>query len=177
MNVDLCFVPATHAPAELLPAVSGSSGRLLVSRPKGSKEERSWPGQAFEREELSYAEAMDQFMAAREAKDAEEGKVAEGGAETIADQKGQRRALRSEIERLRVARREERARRRLLDQAWKACQHEHRKAAAAVSGVRRLGPRSTLGKRRGALKAQWRAQWAARHEELARRRIEDERWR
>ena len=177
MNVDLCFVPATHAPAELLPAVSGSSGRLLVSRPKGTKEERSWPGQVFEREGLSYAEAMDRFVALREAKRAAEGKVAERGDEGLGDQKGQRRVLRSEIERLRVARREERARRRMMDRVWKGCQHEHGKAAAAVSGVKRAGPRSTLGKKRGALKGQWRAAWAERHEELARRRAADERWR
>ena len=177
MNVDLCFVPATHVPAELLPAVSGSSGRLLVSRAKGSKEERSWPGQVFEREELSYPEAMAHFVALREAKRAAEGKVAEEGDEVIADQKGQRLALRSAIQRLRITRREERERRRLIDRAWKSRQGEHQESLAALRGEQRAGPRSVLGRKRGALKAQWRAEWAERHQELARRQESDRHWR
>jgi hypothetical protein len=33
VNVDLCFVPANHVTELKLPAVSGSSGRLVVERP------------------------------------------------------------------------------------------------------------------------------------------------
>ncbi len=32
LNVDLCFVPVTHTSERKLPAVSGSSGRLVVER-------------------------------------------------------------------------------------------------------------------------------------------------
>jgi hypothetical protein len=65
VNTDLCFVPATHQVAEAVPAVSGSSGRLIVSPPKEKLAERTWPGRAFEQSDVSYAEAMDGFIAAR----------------------------------------------------------------------------------------------------------------
>jgi hypothetical protein len=67
VNVDLCFVPATHQESEALPAVSGSSGRLIVSPPKEALAERTWPGRVFEQADRSYREAMDEFIAAREA--------------------------------------------------------------------------------------------------------------
>ncbi len=47
-NVDLCFVPVTHAAQQRLPAVSGSSGRLVVAPVRETEEEQSWPGQIFE---------------------------------------------------------------------------------------------------------------------------------
>jgi len=64
LNVDLCFVPAVHAVAEHLPAVSGSSGRLVVYGPRhGAQEgERTWPGQVFEDPELAYEAAMQEFV-------------------------------------------------------------------------------------------------------------------
>ncbi len=65
MNVDLCFVPTTHPVAGAVPAVSGSSGKLVVRAPKEASVERRWPGQVFAREELPYCEAMDQFVVAR----------------------------------------------------------------------------------------------------------------
>ena len=97
VNVDLCFVPATHAPAEPVPAVSGSSGRLLVSRPKVLEEERTWPGKVFEREELSYTEAMDKFVALRLAKRAEKGEAKSVDGGWVGDQKSQKLALRTGI--------------------------------------------------------------------------------
>lgn len=173
MNADLCFVPASHAAAELLPAVSGSSGRLLVSRPKAAAEERHWPGQVFEGTELSYSEAMDQFIAARQSKEARKEHADEIGEQGRDDQKAQRRALRTATHRLRAARLEERERRRLVDQAWKVLQGEHQAALLALSefGVQRGG------KSRATLEREWRAQWAQHHQELARRREADRCWR
>jgi hypothetical protein len=54
--VDLCFVPAAHDAAVRLPAVSGSSGRLVVSGPheRAPAAERTWPGQVCEDPELAY---------------------------------------------------------------------------------------------------------------------------
>ena len=57
-NVDLCFVPATHAAQQRLPAVSGSSGRLVVTPVRETEEEHTWPGQIFEDPEVAYADAM-----------------------------------------------------------------------------------------------------------------------
>jgi hypothetical protein len=39
LNVDLLFVPASHLADVKLPAVSGSSGHLVVERLKGSGQE------------------------------------------------------------------------------------------------------------------------------------------
>ena len=54
LNVDLCFVPATHAVSAKLPAVSGSSGRLIVERPPSEDNIGAWPGRIFENLELAY---------------------------------------------------------------------------------------------------------------------------
>ncbi len=63
LNVDLCFVPAVHEAAVRLPAVSGSSGRLVIYGPReGAAAERAWPGQVFEDAELAYAQAMREFV-------------------------------------------------------------------------------------------------------------------
>jgi hypothetical protein len=64
LNVDLCFVPVQHEPQVKLPAVSGSSGRLVVERPTKEVEEPSWPGLVFADLELSYEEAMQTYIAA-----------------------------------------------------------------------------------------------------------------
>jgi len=42
---------------------------LVVGRVNEPENERDWPGRVFEREDLSYAEAMDRFIAARQTKD------------------------------------------------------------------------------------------------------------
>jgi hypothetical protein len=161
-----------------VPAVSGSSGRLLVSRPKVLGEERTWPGKVFEREGLSYTEAMDEFVALRLAKRAEEekAKVDKVSAEEAADGKARKRALLGDIQRLRVAHREEYARRQLMDRAWRACQREHREGVSALN-EERAGSWLWLACKWRALEAQWQALWAERHRELARRRKQDESWR
>jgi hypothetical protein len=64
LNVDLCFVPVQHEPQVKLPAVSGSSDRLVVERPTKEVEEPSWPGLVFADLELSYEEAMQTYIAA-----------------------------------------------------------------------------------------------------------------
>lgn len=184
VNVDLCFVPATHSVTELIPAVSGSSGRLIVSQPHGAAEERDWPGRVFERTDLSYQEVMDQFIAAREAARAkpvpgaaepgaatsEVSAQADGGVQAV------RRELRLEEQRLRHARGQERARRRLIDQAWKGRQQEQRARLAALQGPG-AGRARERGRARAAVAAHQRAEWAERHRELERRRQEDARWR
>ena len=60
-------MPLTHEVDIKIPAVSGSSGRLVVERSSTEEEERSWPGQVFENPELTYEEAMLDFAAARDA--------------------------------------------------------------------------------------------------------------
>lgn len=64
VNIDLCFVPEEHVAQEKLPAVSGSSGHLIVERLPPPGEEAHWPGQVFAEAGLDYAEAMRQYAQA-----------------------------------------------------------------------------------------------------------------
>lgn len=63
INIDLLFVPEQHTAEERLPAVSGSSGHLVVGRTTDEKEQPSWPGMVFANHDLSYEEAMNQYIA------------------------------------------------------------------------------------------------------------------
>jgi transposase InsO family protein len=58
VKVDLCFVPLAHEKEDKLPAVSGSSGHLVVEPLRVEGEEKHWPGQVFIEAELSYEAAM-----------------------------------------------------------------------------------------------------------------------
>lgn len=64
INVDVCYVPEQHEAQVKLPAVSGSSGHLLVERNLAPGEERHWPGQVFGEMELAYEAAMHQYSRA-----------------------------------------------------------------------------------------------------------------
>jgi transposase InsO family protein len=64
VNIDLCFVPEEHVAQEKLPAVSGSSGHLVVERLHPPGEEAHWPGQVFAKTDLDYEEAMHQYAQA-----------------------------------------------------------------------------------------------------------------
>jgi transposase InsO family protein len=61
VNVDLCFVPVEHGEKDKLPAVSGSSGHLVVERLAEEREAAHWPGQVFGQVELDYEEAMQSY--------------------------------------------------------------------------------------------------------------------
>lgn len=58
LNVDLCFVPEEHVAQDKLPAVSGSSGHLVIERCLPGEERPPWPGQVFEETDLPFEEAM-----------------------------------------------------------------------------------------------------------------------
>lgn len=60
----MCYVPEQHEAQVKLPAVSGSSGHLVVERSSSSAEERRWPGQVFGEVELAYEDAMAQYSQA-----------------------------------------------------------------------------------------------------------------
>jgi len=62
VNIDLLFVPEQHEAEERLPAVSGSSGHLVVGRTTGEKERPYWPGMTFADNELTYEEAMARYI-------------------------------------------------------------------------------------------------------------------
>ena len=68
-----------------LPAVSGSSGRLIVERPKDELSEPDYPGLVFADESLDYSEAMQQFVIASQTKDNQSPQAAENSAEIDVD--------------------------------------------------------------------------------------------
>jgi len=118
-NVDLCFVPATHEAQEKLPAVSGSSGRLVIERPV--EETLSYPGRVFEDETLSYSEAMTEFIEVSNAEPSPP--VVPDETDTL---KAKKREVRSEEQELRDERRTVREQRNQEDGAWKQLKEERK---------------------------------------------------
>lgn len=69
VNVDLCFVPLTHHLKAELPAISGSSGKLVFQSSTAVNRELHYPGRVFEDDKLSYPSAMEGFVSAARDKD------------------------------------------------------------------------------------------------------------
>ena len=57
-------MPVTHEGQEKLPAVSGSSGHLVIERVVTDQEQPVWPGQVFSDPALSFEAAMRQYVRA-----------------------------------------------------------------------------------------------------------------
>ena len=162
-------MPATHEAEQKLPAVSGSSGRLVIEQPKVEQSDKDWPGRVFEDESRAYVEAMRDFVAASQAK-AEPG-VPEHTAESP-DQvplKAQKRALRQEQEALRAERRVARQRRKQENVAWKRMRAERKQGREALAGQS-----AAEGELQG---EHWRALRQQQRETVARRKQEDAEWR
>lgn len=165
LNVDLCFVPASHTEAAKLPAVSGSSGRLVIEQPKEPGHERHWPGQLFADESRDYTEAMLAFVAAAQEQSAAE-RQDDSSAETT--WKATKRVLRQEETELRDARRAVRQQRRVEDAAWQGLKTEQRTQKNAAS---EQAP--SEGK---AQATHWRALRHQRKETLTARKEADQAW-
>lgn len=160
LNIDLCFVPATHSAEVKLPAVSGSSGRLVISRTENDTAERQWPGRVFEDTTRDYSEAMHAFVAASlAAADPQAGAAPPALTEKAARQATQR-ALRQEVTTLRHERRQTRLRRKQEDAAWRALRQQQRASQRTYTQD-----------------AQWRQLRTQRQAELEQRQQEDVVWR
>lgn len=163
LNVDLCFVPASHEDEQKLPAVSGSSGRLVIEQPAELKSERTWPGRVFEDDSLDYIEAMLQFVAASQAqpeqsasKNDEKGSL-----------KAKKRALRQEESNLRDARRVVRQQRKQEDAVWQTIRAERRQQQTEP-----VSPQQ-----RKVQDEYWRGLRTQRRATLAKRKADDRLWR
>lgn len=165
LNIDLCFVPATHAEVAKLPAVSGSSGRLVIERAADPAEERSWPGQVFADARRDYAEAMLDFVAASSSPPAPVRASDLAAAQAV---KAQKRALRQEEAQLRDQRRLVRQRRQLEDTAWRALKTVRPTATTAGSETGAAAPPAQDAARR-VLRRQ-------RRETMAQRAATDQAW-
>jgi transposase InsO family protein len=170
LNVDLCFVPATHEVSAKLPAVSGSSGRLIVERPPSEDNIGAWPGRIFENPDLPYEGAMLAFVATAQERASQPTGLADAAANgSLAAEK---RILGRTEAQLRDARRQVRAQRQLEDAAWQATRGAHR-AAAQADQVRPKAARLA----KTARTAQWRALRDQRRATLAARQPDDAAWR
>ena len=172
LNVDLCFVPASHAAEVKLPAVSGSSGHLVIERPK-DEEVVQYPGRVFEDPSLDYAEAMQAFV--RASAQASQPEQAPESGETLS-RKAEIRRLRQEEVQLRQERRGIRARRSQEDSAWQAIRQQHRQAEADFRGLSKPERRRRRHTRQ-AESERWRAHRVQRRQTLEQRDQEDEHWR
>ena len=167
-------MPLTHEVDIKIPAVSGSSGRLVVERSPSEKEERTWPGRVFENPELSYEEAMLDFAAASleiSRKVKKEGEKADDSS-----LKGQKQALRREEALLRDEHRQTREKRKLEDAVWREAQNTRHADKQAYQAL----PKEARKRERQAKQARdelWRLFRTQRRAILEQRKTEDEIWR
>lgn len=177
LNIDLCFVPAEHDDEAKLPAVSGSSGRLVVERVKGEAVAVDYPGAVFANEQLDYAQVMSAFVAASKAKQevASDQKTADE-IEKLSVQ-AQKRLLRQQETALTLERSQIRARRRQEDAAWQALRSQRQGRQAGRKQHRlETGTRPAWGSKK-AQDEQWGQLRDQRRQQLNQRHQEDEIWR
>lgn len=117
----------SHDAEVKLPAVSGSSGRLVIEQPKETESKRTWPGQVFANPDLDYTEAMLEFITASRA---EAKPLSSTQSPEILSIKAQKRELHQEEQKIRDERRLVREQRSLEDQAWSALKTEHQREKA-----------------------------------------------
>jgi transposase InsO family protein len=169
-------VPANHEAKIKLPAVSGSSGRLVVERPKEEAAEVDYPGRIFADERLDYVEAMHQFVAASQAKTEPDCAQIKAGTVEKGALKAQKQALRQEEELLKVARRQVRARRQQEDEAWRQLKVHRRTQQAARKAQFETKAKPAWGAKK-AQDQQWGQLRQQRRIQMVQRQQEDEQWR
>ncbi len=158
-------MPASHETEVKLPAVSGSSGRLVIEQPKDGEHERHWPGQAFTDESRDYAEVMLDFLAAsRQVKTPE----SQNDPSSEPTSKETKRLLRQEEAQLRDGHRAVRQQQQIEDVAWQALKDEHQ--AQGLAAVERTSSE------RKAQNDHWRALRRQRKDVLAERKKAQQEW-
>lgn len=177
LNVDLCFVPASHEVEVKLPAVSGSSGRLIVERSKAERFEPDYPGLVFADESLDYSEAMKQFVTAGQGQDKQPAQAEKEAADVEkAGLKAKKQAIRRETEALTLARRQIREQRKQEDAAWQALRSQRRADQAEREAQLKSGHKPTWGSKQ-AQDEQWRHLRQQRQAQLKQRDQQDQQWR
>lgn len=162
-------MPASHLADVKLPAVSGSSGHLVVERTQEIGQEPDYPGKVFANGDLSYSAAMQIFVKASQ--------PILGPRKTLVG--GENLSKRAEIRRLRqkeaelcAQRRRLRQNRKLEDVAWQAAWHKK----APDQGPLQPKLRADWGSRKRQ-NEQRKDLLERRHQQLAQRQLEDEQWR
>lgn len=169
-------MPAGHEAAIKLPAVSGSSGKLEIERPAEEQRERWHPGQVFADENLTYEEAMVQFVA--DSHPDTEGVLAKRSPEAMAreEAKAEKKAWRQAEEEVKVARRRTRQQRQKEDAVWQKARAERQRQQESRKRPRAEGVKPAYGSQKAMGEAR-RQQRQRRQEQLAQRKEEDEQWR
>jgi transposase InsO family protein len=167
VNIDICFVPSEHLGQVDLPAVSGSSGRLVLCHRPPKAVQPAWPGQVFAQADLTYGEAMADYI------------------RHTRDRLQQRRSPRALAEETPSAWREEherqdqwyriRQRRQQEDRAWVADKAAHRQARQdqrACSRAERKQQRTSWQSQQQA----WQQRRAQHRQDLRERPMETAAW-
>lgn len=173
LNVDLCFVPVSHLVDVKLPAVSGSSGHLVVERLKEPGQEPDYPGKVFANTELDYAEAVHSFVKASQPLFGSR-KESAGGEELSRRREIQQ--IRQEEEQLSIERRKTRKHRKLEDSVWRVTWQQYRSEKPSVGEI----PNPKLRARWGTVKAQEELRKTLRNQhrrQSRQRQLEDQQWR
>jgi transposase InsO family protein len=173
LNVDLCFVPINHQVDVKLPAVSGSSGHLVIERLKEAGQEQDYPGKVFANLELDYAEAVQTFVKA--SRPLFSPKIKTASAE-IPSQLSKIQQLRLEETQLRIERRNTRKRRDLEDTAWQTTWRQQRSEKPSEEGLPQPKLRAHWGSRK-AQALQRKNLRKQQQQQSAQRQQEDEQWR
>jgi transposase InsO family protein len=173
LNVDLCFVPIRHLADVKLPAVSGSSGHLVIERLKEPGQEPDYPGKVFANQELDYAEAVQAFVKASRPLF---GPRIEPAPAEKPSQQAKIQQLRLEEAQLRTKRRNTRKRRELEDVAWQTIWRQQRCEKPSTKEIAQPKLRTHWGSRKA--QAQQRKSLRKQHRQQAlERQQEDEQWR
>ncbi len=175
-NADLCFVPATHEILQGLPAVSGSSGVLKIGPPTSDAGERHWPGQVFENPDLSYEEAMEEYIEARTNDGSPSPSEPPSQSTEHERVTAQKREVKQQEEQLRIERRQVREQRNVEDKAYETVKAQHN---AEQSEYQRLSRQERKAKKaaKAAADERWRAHKQQRREQKRRRQKENTIWR
>ena len=173
LNVDLCFVPVSHRVDDKLPAVSGSSGHLVVERLKEPGQEPDYPGKVFADPELNYAAAVQAFVQASRPLF---GSRIESVAVERPSQQVEIQQLRQEEAQLCSERRNTRQRRKLEDAAWQVTWQQHRRETPSAAQNAQPKLRARWGARK--VQEEQRQNFRQQHRQQSQQRQqEDEQWR
>lgn len=159
-----------------LPAVSGSSGKLVVERTAEDKRDAWYPGQVFANETLSYEEAMVQFVVDSRAETS--GVEAQLSPEAMerARAKKEKADLRRAEEELKVERRQVREHRHQENIEWQGEWRKRREQQKDREAQRAVGIKPPHGSQK-ATNEDWRQKRRRRRQQLAQRKQEDKQWR
>lgn len=152
-----------------LPAVSGSSGHLVIERLKDANEELDYPGKVFTDREMDYSEAMQAFVQASKPLS---GAPKETAVVENTSPRAEIQQLRQKETLLCIERRGIRKRRELEDAAWQAIRDAQRPAKVIEQPKTRApwGSRKAQAEQQKNLREQHRQQKKQRQQE-------DEQWR